>query len=147
MSEGTVEGKYQLLQKLVAEYEYLRALAQAIEEQIRLSEAAQQDLVVTMASIQELGEKGLNKQLLVPLGSGVMAESLLNKYDKLLVDLGLNIYVKLEPPKVIEYLNGRREFLKTRTDELVKNYSATIQRMSLLEPKINRLIRELQAGQ
>ncbi len=146
-SEESAQGKYELLQKLVAEYEYLRAVAQALEEQIRLAESAQQDLVVTIVSIQELGEKGLNRELLVPLGSGVMAETVLAKYDKLLVSLGLNIYAKLEPSKVVEYLNGRREFLKGRTDELVKDYSATLQRMGLLEPKINRLVRELQAGQ
>ncbi|MEM0120743.1 MAG: prefoldin subunit alpha [Thermoprotei archaeon] len=148
MSSGeSAQAKYELLQKLVAEYEYLRVAAQALEEQVRLAEAAQQDLIVTMGSIQELNEKGLNKQLLVPLGSGVMAETVLAKYDKLLVNVGLNIYVKLEPAKVVEYLNGRREFLKGRMDELVRDYSATLQRMGLLEPKINRLVGELQAGQ
>lgn len=147
MSEGSAQSKYELLQKLVAEYEYLRILAQALEDQIRLAEVAQQDLAVTIASIQELGEKAVNKPILVPLGSGVMAEALLTKYDKLLVGLGLNIYAKLEPAKVVEYLNNRREFLKGRLEELVRQYSATLQRMSLLEPKINRLVGELQAGQ
>lgn len=147
MSEGSAQSKYELLQKLVAEYEYLRAVAQALEDQIRLAEAAQQDLLVTISSIQELGEKALKKPLLVPLGSGVMAEAVLEKYDKLLVGLGLNIYAKLEPAKVVEYLNGRMEFLKKQLEELVRQYSATLQRMGLLEPKINRLVGELQAGQ
>jgi len=148
VSEGSsAQSKYELLQRLVAEYEYLRAVAQVLEDQIRLAESAQQDLAITSASIQELGERAVGRPLLVPLGSGVMAEAVLSKYDKLLVGLGLNIYVKLEPSKVVEYLNGRRDFLSKQLNELVGQYSATLQRISLLEPKINRLVGELQAGQ
>jgi prefoldin alpha subunit len=138
------EGKYTLLQKLVGEYEYLGAVAQALEEQLRLIEAAELEVLTTISSVKELGDKALSRETLVSLGSGILAPMRLERYDKLLVLLGQNVYAKLSPTTVVEYLNNRVNFFRSRSTELVKEYSNTLQRIQLLQPKINRLAQELQ---
>jgi prefoldin alpha subunit len=147
MSESTnPESKYGLLQKLLGDYEYLGLVAQTIEEQLRLVEAAQTEMLTTIGSVRELVEKGKNRETFVPLGSGVMVPMSVHSPEKMLVLLGENVYAKLSVDKVEEYLSARVKLLGERTNELVRDYSTTLQRIQLLQPKINRLAQELQVG-
>ncbi|MCL5788279.1 MAG: hypothetical protein M1357_00485 [Candidatus Marsarchaeota archaeon] len=119
-------------------------MAQAIEQQIRVIEAAEVELLTTMESVRELSEKAVDREALVPVGSGVMVASRLGSIDKLLVLLGQNIYAKMSPTGVTEYLNKRLGLVRSQTEELAKQYSSVLQRLQLLQPKITRLAEELQ---
>ncbi|MEM3670308.1 MAG: prefoldin subunit alpha [Thermoprotei archaeon] len=140
----TVQEKYALFQKLAGEYEYLGALAQTIEQQLRLIDAAQLELASTIGSLKELSERASGREALVPVGSGVMMQATLNSFDRLLVLLGQNVYAKMSPGQIEEYLNGRLKVMKAQSDELVGEYTKTVQRLQLLQPKIERLAQELQ---
>jgi prefoldin, archaeal alpha subunit/eukaryotic subunit 5 len=148
MEDQSVSNKYSLLQKLVTEYEYLSSVAQVLDEQLKLIQAAELETLTTISSIKELGEKGLQRETLVSLGSGVLAKMMLQNYDHLLVLLGQNIYAKMSVSNVLKYLNDRINLLRERSAELLKEYTLTLQRIQLLQPKIERLVQELQiAGQ
>jgi prefoldin alpha subunit len=147
MQERDRAEKYSLLQKLAAEYEYLGSLGQVIEDQIKLVQAAEIEIITTLNSIKELNEKGSGRETLVPLGSGVLAKMQLVSYQDLLVLLGLNVYARMKIDDVSKYLESRMSLLRQREAELVQEYNNTAQRIQLLQPKISRLVQELEQGQ
>lgn len=147
MQDKEKSEKYTLLQKLAAEYEYLGSLGQVLEEQLKLVQAAEIEVITTLNSIKELNEKGSGRETLVPLGSGVLAKMQLASYQDLLVLLGLNVYAKMRIDDVSKYLENRMNLLRQRETELVQEYNNTAQRIQLLQPKIGRLVQELEQGQ
>ncbi|MCW1296517.1 MAG: prefoldin subunit alpha [Candidatus Parvarchaeota archaeon] len=85
--------KEDMLKQRAFEFEVLRERAQTLEDQILNLEMKRNELEIVSGSLDEIKDKK-DKEILVPLGSGVFLRGKLLESEKVLINVGANVIVE-----------------------------------------------------
>jgi len=138
MAEQKKDASKQMLQEKLIEYEMLKEEAKKLEQELHTLEARREELDIVSMSIDEIkGQK--NKDILIPVGSGVFVKGTVTDDKKILLNVGSNVILPKtleEAKKIIEGQITEMEQAKINISIELQKFIAYIQRIS---PEIQKL--------
>lgn len=138
MAEQKTDAAKQLLQERLMEYEMLKEEAKKLEQELQALEARREELEIVSLSIGELkGQK--NKEILIPVGSGVFVKGTVTDDKKILLNVGSNVVLPKSLDEAKEIINSQiieMENAKIQISTELQKFITYIQKIS---PEIQKL--------
>jgi prefoldin alpha subunit len=131
--------------RLVAEWQYLQSLAEALRQRIDLALTAINEMEGTIQAIEELGKVTEEVEALFMLGANAYARGKITDTKKILVNVGANVLVEKSLEDAKRFFEARIDALKRLVAETQQQLASVTARLSKLEPEL-RKIAESQAG-
>ncbi|MDI9619669.1 MAG: prefoldin subunit alpha [Candidatus Nezhaarchaeota archaeon] len=131
--------------KLVAEWQYLQSLAEALKQRIDLATAAITEMENTVQAIDELGKLSQETETLFLLGANAYAKGKITETRRILVNIGADLLVEKSLEDARKFFESRIEGLKKVVVETQQQLASVTGRLSKLEPEL-RKVAESQGG-
>jgi len=131
--------------KLVAEWQYLQSLAEALKQRIDLATAAITEMENTIQAIDELSKVSDEIETLFLLGSNAYAKGKIIDTKRILVNIGANVLVEKSLEDAKKFFESRIESLRKVILESQQQLASISARLSKLEPELRKIV-ESQAG-
>jgi prefoldin alpha subunit len=96
------------------------------------------------STIDSLGEveKNKGKEIFLPLGSGIHIPGILNKTNKMMVEIGASVATECTTEKAKEILNKRKEIIESGLQRLEKDIMNLGNELSRLQPEIENMLKK-----
>lgn len=98
------------------------------------------ELIKAEQTISEIEKTDTKKEILLPIGGGIMVECVLNKTDKLKVMLPGQIFTEKTIPEIKEDINNRKEELSEAKKKLVTAYNNTTQTLNQISKVLHQMM-------
>jgi len=131
--------------KLVAEWQYLQSLAEALKQRIDLATAAITEIENTIQAIDELSKVTEEVEALFMLGANAYAKGKITDTKKILVNIGANVLVEKSLDEAKKFFESKIDNLRKVIAETQQQLASVSTRLSKLEPEL-RKIAESQSG-
>jgi len=145
LGQSSAKPTPQDVNRLVAEWQYLQSLADALRQRIDLALAAINEMEGTIQAIEELGKVTEEVEALFMLGANAYARGKIIDAKKILVNVGANVLVEKSLEDAKRFFESRIDALKRLVAETQQQLASVTARLSKLEPEL-RKIAESQAG-
>jgi prefoldin alpha subunit len=123
------------MREKAVQFELLKQQVEAIENQIGELESRTNELIIVQQSINELkGQKG--KDILVPIGSGVLLKGSLVSDTEMLVELGANIVTEKSAKDTVEIIESQIQEIDRIKNQMRVDLVRFVTEMEKLEPEI-----------
>jgi len=121
------------VQRLYAEYVFLRQLAETLNRNLTLLNNLLAEIRVTQEAIKEIEKISESNDVIVSIGGMVFLKARLPSRDRVLINIGSNVVVEKSHEEALEYLKNKEENLKTELERTNNSYIQVINRMKQLE--------------
>ena len=91
----------------------------------------------TISEIEKIDSK---KEILLPIGGGIMVECVVSKNDKLKLMLPGNIFTEKTIPEIKEDINNRKKELSEAKQKLVAAYNNTTQTLNQISKVLHQMM-------
>lgn len=135
--------------RLVAEWQYLQNLAEALKQRIDVALAAISEIENTIQAIDELGKVTGEVEALFVLGANAYAKGKITDSKRVLINVGANVLIEKSLDDAKKFLETRIDALKRVVTETQQQLASVSARISKLEPELRRIAEsqaEAQAG-
>lgn len=127
------------VQRLYAEYVFLRQLAETLNRNLTLLNNLLAEIRVTQEAIKEIEKISESNDVIVSIGGMVFLKARLPSRDRVLINIGSNVVVEKSHEEALEYLKNREENLKTELERTNNSYIQVLNRMRQLEQLLRQL--------
>jgi len=127
------------IQRLYAEYVFLRQLAETLNRNLTLLNNLLAEIRVTQEAIKEIEKISESNDVIVSIGGMVFLKARLPNRDRVLINIGSNVVVEKSHEEALEYLKNREENLKTELERTNNSYIQVLNRMRQLEQLLRQL--------
>ncbi len=127
------------VQRLYAEYVFLRQLAETLNRNLTLLNNLLAEIRVTQEAIKEIEKISESNDVIVSIGGMVFLKTRLPSRDCVLINIGSNVVVEKSYEEALEYLRNREENLKTELERTNNSYIQVLNRMRQLEQLLRQL--------
>ena len=127
------------VQRLYAEYVFLRQLAETLNRNLTLLNNLLAEIRVTQEAIKEIEKISESNDVIVSIGGMVFLKARLPSRDCVLINIGSNVVVEKSYEEALEYLRNREENLKTELERTNNSYIQVLNRMRQLEQLLRQL--------
>ena len=127
------------IQEKLIRYQILESRVKALMKRRELLVTKMLEIETTLATIEEI-EKKTEKEIFLPLASGVYVPGNLKKTKKMIVELGANITVEETVEKTKKILEKRKNTLNTALQTIEKEMTSLSNELLKLEPEIRALM-------
>ncbi len=114
-------------QQKLMEYQMLDRRIKQLQQQLEIADTQLVEIMATMQSLDEFSELKNDAEILFPLNNGIFAKAMLEKSEKLLVNVGSSVVVDkniADTKKIIEKhrdeINEVRQHIAEAIDQMVK---------------------------
>jgi len=132
-------GAQEKFEMLAAEASYHQHYAQEIENQMRAIAQVEGEIDRTLQALKEIQT---GKTSLFNLGSGIFIKGEIKEVEKLLVNVGANVFVENTPEQAISFLEEKKKELDEAKEDLVKSMEAISNRLKEIDIEARRLMKE-----
>ncbi|KYH39073.1 MAG: prefoldin subunit alpha [Candidatus Bathyarchaeota archaeon B23] len=140
--ERPPEGE-QRLRRLVAELRLMRDSAEALQRRLELLRTAAAELRVAESALKALKEVEEGTPILIPLGGGTYIDARLGALRRVIVGVGADVSVEMEPDRALEDLSGRLEEVERAAKAVEQQLEQLLMQMEIHQEGISRLAAEL----
>jgi prefoldin alpha subunit len=130
------------LQKKYMEYQFLTEQIKKMHQQV---EAAEQQLVEIMATVQSLDEFNKLKEgdeILVPINNGIFAKAKIEKSGKLLVNVGASTIVDRDIESTKAMIEKQKKDILEMRSQIATNVNKMVEKAQSLEKELQELVNE-----
>ena len=127
------------IQEKIIRYQILESRVKALMKRRDLLLTKMLEIETTLSTIEEIKKKG-EKDIFLPLGSGVHILGSLKKTKKMIVELGSNIAVEETVEKTKKILEKRKNTLNDGLQAIEREMVNLSNEMLRLEPEIRALL-------
>jgi prefoldin alpha subunit len=130
------------LQKKYMEYQFLTEQIKKMHQQV---EAAEQQLVEIMATVQSLDEFNKLKEgdeILVPINNGIFAKAKIEKSGKLLVNVGASTIVDRDIESTKAMIEKQKKDILEMRSQIATNVNKMVEKAQSLEKELQELVKE-----
>jgi len=127
------------INRLVAEWQYLQSLAEALKQRIDLALAAINEMEGTVQAIEELGKVTEEVEALFMLGANAYARGKITDTKKILVNVGANVLVEKSLEDARKFFEARIDALRRLVAETQQQLASVTARLSKLEPELRKM--------
>jgi len=132
-------GAQEKFEMLAAEASYHQHYAQEIENQMRAIAQVEGEIDRTLQALKEVQT---GKTSLFNIGSGIFIKGEIKEVEKLLVNVGANVFVENTPEQAISFLEEKKKELNEAKEDLVKSMEAISNRLKEIDIEARRLMKE-----
>lgn len=134
------ENKEEKAREMFMEFQALEQNIKQLQKQLELIMGQMIELTATNKSLDEFANINVNKEVFIPLSSGIFAKANISNTQELLVNVGANVVIKKDTPStknlIIKQIDEIRGMQKQMTEELEKMTTHA----SELETRIHSLV-------
>lgn len=135
MSDGTQEEE---LRRLVSAYEQYQAQAEAISQQLGLSQVNIEGCDRALGAIQAMVGVGDDQELLVPIGAGSFVHAKLASSDKVVVAVGSGVSIEKTASEAKETLDQRKSGIVEASKQLTGALQNIEQEMAKIQSILSK---------
>ena len=130
------------VERKLVEYQFYTQLLEEYTNQLNTLNTLLLETNLTISSIERLKETAMPVEALTPLGSGAYVKTRIEGFERILINVGANVYIEKEVDSAIEILSRRRDTLRRNIEELQKVINEVYARAKALEEELQRAARE-----
>lgn len=134
------------LRKLSFEVRILQGEAEALQSRINMVNAVVTDLTYANTTLDGLGKRKEDAELLVPIGGSSYIKARLQDPDKVIVGMGAGVSVEKTLQEAKEIVRKRLEDLEKTRASLQQRFAQVAQRINEDRAKLEELAAELRKG-
>jgi prefoldin alpha subunit len=131
------------LQEKILRAELLQAHAQQVQDQLAVIISSLEQHTLTREAVKHLENIGVNKEILLPLGSGVYVYAKLSSIDKVLINVGASVLVHKKPSESLQIVDEKITKLTESRDKLQKSLLDIKENLNKLKPEIQQIYKEI----
>lgn len=135
---GKMNPKEELQEKYI-ELQMLKQQIAAYVEQKQALDERENELNMTIDALKKIPGIGRGNEMWSSIGSGAFVRSDIKDIEKVLVAVGAGVVAKETMPRAIEILESRLAELRSVSQQIVEQANALVERISELEPQMERL--------
>ncbi|MEM1689220.1 MAG: prefoldin subunit alpha [Candidatus Hadarchaeales archaeon] len=121
-----------------------REMARILQQQIAELTNVRSELSMTLNFLQEMKKMKEGDQVLVPAGSGLFVKTRLDSTDHVLVGIGANVVIERTPVEAQQILENRIKEIDETLQNLQESLAKVEEKIRVLAPEVERLMREKQ---
>ncbi|MCD6409358.1 MAG: prefoldin subunit alpha [Candidatus Verstraetearchaeota archaeon] len=131
------------LEGLVAEFNYLRSLADGLQRSIEILNTALSEIFIAKSTLEEVKKAGVNSEILVPSGAGSFTRAEVKDASKVFLNLGAGYVAELPVEDAISKLDERAKQVQERLSQTQNQLVQVVNRMNAVQQRINELYSKL----
>lgn len=127
------------IQELIMQFQVINQQIEALQKQIESLEESMYEVESSMKGIDEINKSGNNKEILVPIVSGIFAKAQITNTDDFIVNVGSNVAVSKSSTQV-------KNLLKEHKDSLQKtqySFASTLENLTSKAKEIEEILMKL----
>lgn len=136
----------QEMERLIAEISILEQTAEAVRQRLNLVESNRIEYQSTYEAINALKKEKPGVEALIPIGSGSYVRGRIMDVEKILVNIGSNVYVEKELDEALKIIEGRIDRASKLKDTLQQQLISVLQRLEENRRRLAELARTVEAG-
>lgn len=134
------ESKEEQAREMFMEFQALEQHIQQLQKQLEMVTGQMVDLVSTNMVLDEFANLSKEKEVLVPLSSGIYSKASISSTDELLVNVGANVVVKKDVHSTKKLISKQIDEIKNVQKQMIEELEKMTNRAALLEVKIQSLV-------
>lgn len=127
------------LQEKYIEMQILKQQISTFVEQKQAIDEKENEMNTTVEALKKLSSVKSGEEMWSSIGSGTFLRSDIKDTEKVLVAIGAGVVTKETVPRAIEVLESRLADLENLSNEIVRQANVIVERISQLEPEIEKL--------
>lgn len=131
------------LRRLIAELRLMQGSAEILQRRLDLLRSAAAELRVAESALRTLRGVEEGTPILIPLGGGTYIDAKLGALEQVIVGIGSDVSVEMEPEKALEDLSNRLEEMERVAKAVEQQLEQLLLQMEIREEGISRLAAEL----
>ncbi len=136
------EDKETKTQEMYMEFQALDQRIKQIQKQLEMLTNQIMEMTGTSNSLEEFDKIKKDKEIFVPLSSGIFAKATLKESSELLVNVGANTVVTKNPSSAKKLINNQIEEMKNLHRRMVEDLEKMAERAGNLEMQLQKLVSE-----
>ena len=136
------EDKEKKTQEMYMEFQALDQRIKQIQKQLEMLTNQIMDMTGTSNSLEEFDKIKKDKEIFVPLSSGIFAKATLKDNSEVLVNVGANTVVTKNIPSAKKLINNQIEEMKILHRRMVEDLEKMAERAGNLEMQLQKLVSE-----
>lgn len=129
-------------EKLVYEFQYLRGIADNIQQRLEMITATVGEIQVATATLEGISSEEPGNSMLVPIGGGSYVWAKLDNREKIIVGVGADVAVEKTIVAAKEDFQARILELEKAQNVLQKQFEEISSKMSELQREIQRITQQ-----
>ena len=136
------EDKETKTQEMYMEFQALDQRIKQIQKQLEMLTNQIMEMTGTSNSLEEFDKIKKDKEIFVPLSSGIFAKATLKESSELLVNVGANTVVTKNPSSAKKLIDKQIEEMKNLHRRMVEDLEKMAERAGNLEMELQKLVSE-----
>ena len=137
-----MEDKEKKAQEMYMEFQVIEQNINQMQKQLEVVTHQLIELNVTNNSLDEFKKISSDKEIFVPLSSGIFAKGVLKENSELLVNVGANVVVKKDIPSTKKLIQNQMEEIKKIQKQLIEELEKMTNHAAQLEQQLQGLMSE-----
>ncbi len=140
---ATEEEKHEELREKYVELQLIAEQIKQLKQQAQMLEEQSIELTMTMQGLEDLEKTTQDKEILVPISTGIFTKAQLKAGQDLIVNVGGNILVKKDVKTTIEMTKDRIKTVEQYQQDTLQNLQILTTRANELDEELTKLTQEL----
>ena len=132
------------LNKLAAEAQVYQSQGQQLQQQLQSLVSTSAEIHASIEALKNL-KQGSNKEVLIPLGSGVLLSAEVKNLEKVIVEVGAGISAEKTIDEAVAILEKRVKGVEETTEKIQKALSEVSSRLQQLDSRAKDLVSKLKS--
>lgn len=140
---ATEEEKHEELKQKYMELQMIAEQIKQLQQQAQILEEQSVELNMTLQGLEDLEKTKKDKEILVPISTGIFTKAELKAGQDLIVNVGGNVLVKKDVKTTKEMTKDRIETVEKYQNDTLENLQKLAARANELEEDLTKLTEEL----
>lgn len=134
------ENKEEKARETFMEFQALEQNIKQLQKQLEMITSQMIDLTATNKSLDEFANINANKEVFVPLSSGIFAKANISNTKELLVNVGANVVIKKDIPSTKHLISKQIDEIRRIQKQMIEELEKMTTHASELETRIQSLV-------
>ncbi len=135
--------KEETLRRLIAELRLMQSSAEVLQRRLELLKSMEAELRMAESALKALREVEEGTPILIPIGGGTYIDARIGALNRVIVGVGADVSVEMEPEKALEDLSNRLEEVERASRAVEQQLEQLLMQMEIHQEGISRLAAEL----
>ncbi|RLI07615.1 prefoldin subunit alpha [Candidatus Bathyarchaeota archaeon] len=143
MSGEKTSEKEETLRRLIAELRLMQSSAEVLQRRLELLRSMEAELRIAESALKALRDVEEGTPILIPIGGGTYIDAKIGALKRVIVGVGADVSVEMEPEKALEDLSNRLEEVERASRAVEQQLEQLLTQMEIHQEGISRLAAEL----
>jgi len=138
--------KEETLRRLIAELRLMQSSAETLQQRLELLKTMEAELRIAESALKTLKEMREGTPILIPIGGGAYIDARLGEVNRVIMGVGADVSVEMEPEKALEDITDRLEEVERTSKAVEQQLRQLLMQIEIHQEGISRLAAELRGG-